>query len=81
MVAISLCTISGFVGLAITVGFGVGIAVTASGVGLTDIRSLESEGIVSALLLHARSVHTTNKVTTSRRISLTTILRNYSEVS
>ena len=74
MVTISLCTISIFVGLAVTVGFGVSIAVTGSGVGLTDIESLETEGKVSALSLHARSVHATHNAIASRLISLTTTL-------
>ena len=46
MVAISLCTISDFVGLVVDDGEGVGTTVGGSGVGFTMIGSLETEGRV-----------------------------------
>ena len=74
MVAIRLCTISDFVGLVVGVVKGVGTTVGGSGVGFTIIGSLETEGRVSALSLHARSVHATHNAIASRLISLTTTL-------
>ena len=81
MVAISLCTISDFVGLVVGVGKGVGTTVGGSGVGFTMIGSLETEGRVSALSLHARSVQKINKATASRLASITTVLCDYSAAS
>ena len=52
--------------LAVGVGTGLGTTVGGSGVGFTMIGSLETEGRVSALSLHARSVQKINKATASR---------------
>ena len=57
------------------------MTVTGSGVGFTIIGLLETDGRVSALSLHARSVQKTHKATASRLASITTVLCIYSEVS
>ena len=74
---------SGFTGLTLGEGgaTGVGTAATCTGVGVIVTRSVETEGMFSALSLHARREQRTNNITAIRLISFPTILRNYSEVS